>query len=222
MKNQSDSAIFANESARWQAVLARDERADGAFVYGVSSTHIYCRASCPSRKPRRENTRFFEAPANAEHAGFRACKRCRPAQFCQRSNRAGAQSLPHHRSQRGRRDFARRARPTRGAPARFICNAVSHASSAFRRANTRSRCALGQLKAALQRGETVLHAALDAGYNSTASLYRDAMAQLGMTPATYGHGGKNAQIWFGIAPCELGAILQVATTAKPAFARSRN
>ena len=63
---------------RWQAVLARDANQDGSFVFAVSSTGIYCRPSCPSRRPRRENVTFFRAPSEAEKAGFRACLRCRP------------------------------------------------------------------------------------------------------------------------------------------------
>src|SRR6185503_12007695 len=66
------------DAVRWQAVLARDAREDGAFVYAVRSTGIYCRASCPSRRPRRDWVRFFDSAADARHNGFRACKRCRP------------------------------------------------------------------------------------------------------------------------------------------------
>ena len=63
---------------RWQAILARDGRQDGEFVFAVRSTGIYCRPSCPARRPRRENVRFFGDAAAAERAGFRACRRCRP------------------------------------------------------------------------------------------------------------------------------------------------
>lgn len=210
MKNQSDSEIFSDEAARWQAVLARDERADGVFVYGVGSTHIYCRASCPSRRPRRENARFFETPANAEHAGFRACKRCRPANFANaqiarvrkacriiEANEGAAISLEELGKRVGASPFHLQRSFTRtiGVSPREYAQSLR----------------LGQLKAALQRGENVLNAALDAGYNSTNGLYQNATAQLGMTPATYGRGGKNAQIRFGIASCEFGLAL-VATT----------
>src|SRR5262249_54354578 len=63
---------------RWTAVLARDAAADGAFVYAVRSTHVYCRPSCPSRRPRRENVAFFPRAEAAEAAGYRACRRCKP------------------------------------------------------------------------------------------------------------------------------------------------
>src|SRR5580693_9711049 len=67
------------DALRWQAVLARDSSMDSAFVYAVRSTGIYCRPSCPSRRPRREQVAFFPQPDLAEKAGFRACLRCKPA-----------------------------------------------------------------------------------------------------------------------------------------------
>src|SRR5262245_99190 len=68
-----------DEERYWQAVLAREKTFDGAFVYAVRSTGIFCRPTCPSRRPRREQVVFFGQPAAAEQAGFRACQRCRPA-----------------------------------------------------------------------------------------------------------------------------------------------
>src|SRR5262245_20095777 len=66
------------DDARWRAVLRRDRRADGSFVFGVETTGVYCRPSCSARRPRREHVKFFEAAADAEKAGFRACQRCQP------------------------------------------------------------------------------------------------------------------------------------------------
>jgi AraC family transcriptional regulator of adaptative response/methylated-DNA-[protein]-cysteine methyltransferase len=70
--------LFANDEARWQAVIDRDSRADGAFYFSVRTTGIYCRPSCAARRPRRENVEFYATCNEAEHAGFRPCKRCRP------------------------------------------------------------------------------------------------------------------------------------------------
>ena len=210
MKIPFDPPTFADDSARWQAVLVRDERADGAFVYGVGSTQIYCRASCPSRRPRRENARFFETPENAEQAGFRACKRCRPANFANdqiaRARRACRIIEANEGAAISLEELGQRV----GASPFHLQRSFKRAIGVSPREYAQS-LRLGQLKAALQRGESVLNAALDAGYNSTGVLYENATAQLGMTPATYGRGGKNARIWFGIAPCELDLVL-VATT----------
>ena len=211
MKNQFDFPTFADEFARWQSVLARDGRADGAFVYGVCSTHIYCRASCPSRRPRRENARFFETPAIAEQSGFRACKRCQPAQFAndqiERARRACRIIEANEGAAISLEELGKRV----GASPFHLQRSFKQIIGVSPREYA-ELLRLGQLKAALQRGETVLNAALNAGYNSPSGLYRDATAQLGMTPATYGRGGKNAFIWFGVAPCQFGLIL-VATTA---------
>src|SRR6202163_802475 len=72
------SDMTRSNDSQWQAVMARDANQDGSFVFAVSSTGIYCRPSCPSRRPRRENVTFFRKPDEAEKAGYRACLRCRP------------------------------------------------------------------------------------------------------------------------------------------------
>ena len=66
------------DAARWQAVLERDRTVDGTFVYAVQTTQIYCRPTCPSKRPKRENARFFDSAQEAEQAGFRSCLRCQP------------------------------------------------------------------------------------------------------------------------------------------------
>src|SRR4030095_10099809 len=78
MNAMPQTAQILNSAARWNAVLARDRGADGLFVYAVSSTGVYCRPSCPSRRPRRDRVSFYETTADARQAGFRACRRCRP------------------------------------------------------------------------------------------------------------------------------------------------
>src|SRR3954464_12396297 len=72
----------------WNAVVGRDRRFRQLFVYGVRSTGIYCRATCPSRRPNREQVAFFAGPEAAEHAGFRACRRCDPKDMSLRDARA--------------------------------------------------------------------------------------------------------------------------------------
>ena len=81
------------DESRWQAVISRDARQDGSFVFAVSSTGIYCKPSCPSRRPRREHVSFFAAPGDAEEAGFRACKRCRPDGLDDVTNRETVQTI---------------------------------------------------------------------------------------------------------------------------------
>ena len=198
-----------DESACWNAVAARDAEADGVFIYGVLSTRVFCRASCPSRRPRRENARFFGAPREAEAAGFRACKRCRPQRTISPITarvRAVCALIE-----------AREDAPSLEKLAHEIGISPSHLQRTFKRTLGVSPrqyaefLRLRRLKVSLQNGQNVTDATYDAGYKSSRAPYEDAGAQLGMTPATYGRGGAGATIWFGVAPCELGQIL-VATT----------
>src|SRR3981189_3227953 len=79
MQASTGQGISGHAAARyWQATLARDSRADGTFVLAVRSTHIYCRPSCPARRPLRRNVVFFHTREEAEKQGYRACRRCRP------------------------------------------------------------------------------------------------------------------------------------------------
>src|SRR5215472_12792047 len=78
-RHLSLKVVVMSEHECWQAVASRARQADGAFVYAVSTTGVYCRPSCPSRRPRRENVRFFRRIEEAERAGYRACLRCHPA-----------------------------------------------------------------------------------------------------------------------------------------------
>lgn len=199
-----------NNETWWQAVLNRDENFDGAWVYGVLSTRIFCRPSCPARRPKFGGARFFDSPEAASKAGFRACKRCRPEQF---------QSVQVARVEAA----CRLIEVNDDTPlsleelAREVGGSAGHLQRTFKQvagispreyADARR---LGELKVNLQSGETVLNARLDSGYGSSRGLYERAPSQLGMTPATYGRGGKSAQINFSVAPCWLGFLLVAAT-----------
>ncbi len=208
MNQHQNIATPELEAARWKSVLERDEKADGTFVYGVCSTRIFCRPSCPSRRPQRHNARFFTRLEDAIEAGFRPCKRCRP----------DGENLQIERVRQACRlletcDCA----PSLAALGREIGVSPAHLQRAFKRAMGISpreyadAWKLNRLKNRLQGGESVLNAALDAGYGSSRGLYERAGSQLGMTPATYGKGGQGAQISFGIAPCSLGLLLVAAT-----------
>ncbi|HVF09853.1 MAG TPA: bifunctional DNA-binding transcriptional regulator/O6-methylguanine-DNA methyltransferase Ada [Abditibacteriaceae bacterium] len=198
------------EEACWQAVLGRDEYSAGAFVYGVRSTLIFCRPSCPSRRPQREQVRFFALPELAVKAGFRPCKRCRPDQPVKvqvARVQAACRLIEAHLD-----------KPLSLAElSRQVGGSSYHLQRTFKQVTGitpreyADALRLGQLKTKLQDGETVLGALYDAGYGSSRGLYERAPAQLGMTPATYQRGGKGANIIFSIAPCPLGLLLVAAT-----------
>lgn len=200
-----------NDAARWQAVLDRDRRFDGAFVFAVRTTGVYCRPSCPARRPRRGNVAFFRGADEAERAGFRGCRRCGP----RGENTARREALVRKVC---RYIDARLDEPVRladlGAAAGM---SPHHLLRTFKRvlgitprqyAETRR---LGMLKSRLKEGWPVTHAIYEAGYGSSSRLYEKADAKLGMTPATYRRGGRGMRIGYTIVSCPLGRMLVAAT-----------
>jgi AraC family transcriptional regulator of adaptative response/methylated-DNA-[protein]-cysteine methyltransferase len=207
---QPESGLGLDEETCWQAVLNRDVRCDGSFYYGVASTQIFCRPSCASRRPNRDQVRFFASPAAAIEAGFRACKRCRPAAL---------QTIQVARIQQACRllETDRENPLSLDELSRRVGISSSHFQRSFKQITGVSpreytdALRLKQLKTGLHRGESVLNARCDAGYGSSRGVYERADSQLGMTPATYGRGGKGAHISFAVVPCSLGFLLVAAT-----------
>lgn len=196
----------------WQAVGARDARFNGVFVYGVRSTGVYCKPSCPSRRPRREKVEFFHTFGEAEASGFRACLRCKPRdatapdpraelvlRVCRRIEECegvappleelGAELgvSPHH--------LQRTFKSLTGITPRQYAAALR----------------LGLFKSKVKEGADVTAAMYDAGYGSSSRLYEKASEQLGMTPATYRRKGKGMKINYTIADSGLGRLLVAAT-----------
>ena len=208
--------------ARWHAVETRDRFADGAFVYGVRSTGIYCRPSCPSRKPRRAQVVFFRVPEDAERKGFRPCRRCRPANAEAMAHDPLAAAVGrvcrHIEESLADQNFS-------GDPGVLKLEALAereHISAhqlgrAFRRLMgiTPRQYADAQrmrrLKSRLRKGDDVTTALYDAGFGSSSRLYERAPKQLGMTPATYRRGGEGMNIRYTIAASPFGHVLVAAT-----------
>jgi AraC family transcriptional regulator of adaptative response/methylated-DNA-[protein]-cysteine methyltransferase len=197
------------EDPRWLAVLARDERSD--FVYAVRTTRIYCRPSCPSRRPRPDNVTFFRHGADAEHDGYRACRRCRP-------------DAPATDERLARVEAAcRMLDDGDGVRIADVAAALGVSPDALRRDFGRvlgvspKQYADGRrvdrLRAELRDGRDVTGAMYRVGYGSSSRLYEQSDARLGMTPASYGAGGAGATIAFTVAPSPLGALV-VATTER--------
>lgn len=208
-----DLASPIETDPRWAAVITRDITADGAFVYAVTTTKIYCRPSCPARRSHPRHVRFYPTAAEAEAAGFRPCKRCQPdgvspvkrmaiiiAQACrwieaaeepvtlsQLAAHAGLSAAHFHRTFRA---------VTGLTPRQY---AAAHRS--------------GKLRAALTTSATVTDALYESGFNAASRFYAASNAMLGMTPTAFRAGGARVVIRFAVGHCSLGAVL-VAQSSK--------
>src|SRR5215831_6948600 len=201
-----------NTPEMWDAVLARDASQDGSFVFAVKSTGIYCRPSCPARRPGREQVSFYQVPEAAEQEGFRACKRCHP--------RRAEASDPHLELVRrichaiDEHDEEPRTLKTlsleTGVSAHHLQRTFKEVMGITPRQYAESQ-RLRRFKANVKRGSSVTQAMYDAGYGSSRALYEKSSAHLGMTPATYGRGGRGMRIVYTVAPCSLGRLLVAAT-----------
>lgn len=205
--NNDRSADETTRDSRWEAVVARDGTADGTFFYSVATTGVYCRPSCAARQPRPENVSFYTTAAEAERAGFRPCKRCKPnearlpeqqaekiAAICrfieqsevplsleQLADKAGL-SVYH---------FHRMFKATTGV--------TPHQYEAEHRAK--------RVRSQLNKSNSVTDAIYEAGYNSNGRFYEESNQMLGMTPTRYRAGGAQTEIRFAVGDCSLGSIL---------------
>ena len=198
----------------WEAVAAKDSRFDGQFVFAVTSTKIYCRPSCPSRRPRRERVKFFDLPDTAEQAGFRACLRCEPRHARMLDPQVALVQRVCHFLDASQTERVK------------LADLASHAGvSTFHLQRTFKRIMgisprqyltarrFGNFKTLVREGEPVTQALYDSGFNSSSRLYEHAPQELGMTPATYGRGGQGTNISYTIVTSPLGRLL-VATTER--------
>ncbi len=186
---------------QWQQILSRDARHDGRFVFAVRTTGVYCRPSCPSRRPRRDSVEFFASPQAAERAGYRACLRCKPTQVSQQ-----AQYIIQARQLIDNSESTL----TLAALSKRVGISAFHLQRLFKRATGLSpreyqvARRTQQLKSRLRSGADVTTSLYDAGYGSPSRLYEVADQQLGMTPATYGKGGAGERIAFTVTDSVLG------------------
>jgi AraC family transcriptional regulator of adaptative response/methylated-DNA-[protein]-cysteine methyltransferase len=214
---------------QWQQVLERDASADGQFVYAVKSTRIYCRPSCPSRRPTRKNVSFFPSAAAAEQAGFRACKRCEPDLATPRADpqaaviAAATEYLTEHASERTRLDDLAKATGVgrltilRGfrrvlgvSPGEFAkAQRVARFKDALHPDGSPKRTAAPSSKA--QPAKRITDAIYEAGFGSSSRLYESSSAALGMVPRTMRAGGAGLVIRYATAPSPLGRMLVAAT-----------
>lgn len=201
-----------NDADAWRAVETRDGGFDGAFVYAVRSTRIYCRPSCPSRRPLRANVSFFSAPDDAERGGYRACLRCDPR--AERGDSSNAKAIGKARAYLDRNvdravslsELASHVGVSASHLQRSFKQVVGVSPKAYQDASRVSR-----FKSRLRAGDTVSRATYEAGFGSSSRVYERTDDLLGMTPASYKRGGEGVRIGYTIADAPVGRVL-VATT----------
>jgi AraC family transcriptional regulator of adaptative response/methylated-DNA-[protein]-cysteine methyltransferase len=192
----------------WQQVMARDARQDGRFVFAVRTTGVYCRPSCPSRRPRRDSVEFFPDPREAERAGYRACLRCKPTEI--------SSQVQYVLRARQLLDNAEGVM-TLAQLSKLVGLSPFHLQRLFKRATGlspreyQSARRMQHVKTELRKAGDVTTALYDAGFSSPSRLYEKSDQQLGMTPGAYRRGGAGATITFAIAPTPLGRMLVAAT-----------
>lgn len=211
--NQPATTPATTDDARWTAVMARDAEADGHFVYAVRSTGVYCRPSCGARRPRRENVTFHASAAEAERAGFRPCKRCRPDQPAPAARHAGlVETACRHIEQAETEPALAELAAEAGLSPYHFHRVFKAATGVTPKAYARAwRARRAQQE--LARTGSVTDAIYEAGFRSNARFYADVPGRLGMTPTQFRSGGTRTEIRFAVGQCSLGAIL-VAATAK--------
>jgi AraC family transcriptional regulator of adaptative response/methylated-DNA-[protein]-cysteine methyltransferase len=199
------------DDKRWNAVVARDSSRDGEFVFAVSSTGVYCRPSCPARRPRRENVTFFTHPDRAEKAGFRACLRCRPRSISGDPQADSAKEICRYIEQHLDESItlARLGKVFRQSP--FHLQRRFKSALGISPREYADSCRLRLLKRNLQAGDNVTRAMYDAGYGSSSRLYEKTASQLGMTPDKYRRGAIAATVRYACADSPLGRMLIAAT-----------
>ena len=209
---ESHYSIGANEDVLWQAVVARDHRYDGQFVFAVKSTRIYCRPSCPSRRPNRDRVSFFPLPEAAEGAGYRACLRCQPRRarvmdpqiemvqtICRYLDSSNGESVRLS-------DLANKTGVSTFHLQRTFKNVMGISPRQYVAAKR-----FGNFRTRVKDGASVTNALYDAGFNSSSRLYERASQELGMTPATYGRNGRGVNIKYTITDSPLGRLLVAVT-----------
>jgi len=195
----------------WKAVQNNDARFNGAFVYGVDSTRIYCKPSCSSKLPKRENVQFFNSLETAEKQGFRACLRCKP-----QSETANPQTeivlraaeILETEEQISLEDLGAKLNVSAAHLQKVFKEIIGVSPKKFAEINR-----LERFKNEIKKGSDVTGAMYEAGFGSSSRLYENVSAKLGMTPKTYAKKGKNMMINYTITDCDLGKLL-VARTAK--------
>lgn len=196
---------------RWAAVIARDPAYDGTFYYSVATTGVYCRPTCAARRPRRENVRFHATCADAEAAGFRPCKRCKPNAPALSQEQAAkvARACRLIETAREAPDLVSLAKSANLSPFHF--HRLFKAMTGVTPKAYATACRQNRIRDQLKRSRSVTEAIYESGFGSAGRFYAASNKILGMTPSHYRTGGADTELRFAVGQCSLGAILVAAS-----------
>jgi len=211
----SQSELFmpsaTTNDRRWEAVLARDAKYDGKFFYGVTSTGIFCRTTCPSRRPAQQNVVFFDDTHQAAHSGFRPCLRCRPLAVDGDPSRTLVRKVCAYIAANLEEPLSLSTLARQFDMSPFHLQKTFKAALGISPKEYVDACRMRLLKSDLRAGHSVTDALYDAGYSSSSRLYERAISHLGMTPDKYRRGAVAVPIHYTTAATSLGRMLVART-----------
>ncbi len=205
------AARYATDDARWDALVRRDAGADGAFLYSVRTTGVYCRPSCAARLPRRENVAFHATRDAAVAAGFRACRRCRPDEPPLAQRWAATVAAACRRIESADTPPALDTLATEAGMSPFHFHRVFKATTGLTPRAYADAHRQRRVRDRLAGARTVTEAIYDAGYGSSTRFYAGASAALGMSAKRFRAGGRGEVLRFAVGQCSLGAVLVAAS-----------
>jgi AraC family transcriptional regulator of adaptative response/methylated-DNA-[protein]-cysteine methyltransferase len=200
-----------NDAERWEAVQRREKNADGVFYYSVKTTGVYCRPSCAARPARRENVAFHATCEEAERAGFRPCKRCRPNEAPLAEQQAALVAQACRLIQESQEAPVLEELAAAAGLSRFHFHRVFKAATGVTPRAYAAAHRAQRVREQLGRSRTVTEAIYGAGFNSGGRFYEASGEILGMTPTDFREGGSRVSIRFAVGECSLGSILVAAT-----------
>ena len=210
-RSTSGQESKTDDEERWRAVLQKDHKADGKFVYSVKTTGVYCRPSCPARSAHRENVAFHNSPQEAERAGFRACKRCKPQGPPLAELHAATVAAACRTMETAEKLLDLNALASSAGMSRFHFHRMFKAATGLTPKAYTAACRSSRMREVLPKSSTVTEAIYEAGFNSNGRFYAKSSDMLGMNPKNYRGGGAGATIRFAIGECSLGSILVAAS-----------
>lgn len=209
-KTPVTSAVSTTDP-RWLKIMNRDKVARD-FVFAVKSTGIYCLACCPARRPKIENISFYNTPTDAENAGYRACKRCKPNQLQGVNKLQPAIEKACRLLEQSEENIPLAELAELVGLSPFYFQRQFKAFTGFSPKHYMQNYRANRVREALRNKETnITQAIYDAGFQSASRFYHHAGHMLGMTPTVFKKGGKNMEIRFAVAECSLGSVLVAAT-----------